>query len=56
MIEDRVHQLKEDIGSEPLRSEEEIEAFRVRYLGRKSGLITDLFKQMSAVPPAERRT
>lgn len=47
--------LSREIESAPLESEDDVESFRVRYLGRKSGQITDLFKQISRVPPQERK-
>ncbi len=47
--------LKHDIEAEVFRSPDDVEAFRVRYLGRKSGRLTDLFKTMGSLPPEERR-
>lgn len=35
-------------------SEKELEDIRVKYLGRKQGLVTDAFKRISEVPPKER--
>ncbi len=43
------------IESERLDTPADIEAFRIKYLGRKSGLVTHLFKQISEVAPADRR-
>jgi phenylalanyl-tRNA synthetase alpha chain len=34
---------------------EEIEAFRVKYLSKKSGLLTDLFKQFKTVAPEDKK-
>jgi phenylalanyl-tRNA synthetase alpha chain len=44
-----------DIESAPIASPEDAEAFRVRFLGRKSGAVTALFGQMGAAPPEARR-
>lgn len=49
-----VDQIRQEIESASIDSEEDLELFRVNYLGRKSGRITDLFKQLKDVPPAER--
>ncbi len=46
--------LEARIQSESLDTPEAREAFRVRYLGRKSGEITDLMKGLKDVPAAER--
>ena len=48
--------LLRDIEAAPLRSDEEAEAFRVRYLGQKQGIITNLFKRIREVPAEDRRT
>lgn len=34
---------------------EEIEAFRIKYLSKKSGLLTELFKQFKTVAPADKK-
>lgn len=46
--------LQAALDAEPLTTPDEIEAFRIKYLGRKQGCITDLFKRIAQVPPAER--
>ena len=51
---DSVDQIRRALEAEPIGSEEEAEAFRVKYLGRKSGLVTNLFKTITDVPPNER--
>ncbi len=44
-----------DIESEIIDSTEAAEAFRVKYLGRKSGKITGMFKRIPEAPPQERK-
>jgi phenylalanyl-tRNA synthetase alpha chain len=44
-----------EIETAPIATPEDAEAFRIRFLGRKSGAITDLFGQMGQAPPEERR-
>ena len=50
-----IDKLKAEVQSETIDSEEAAESFRIKYLGRKSGRITDLFKRMKDVKPEERR-
>ena len=49
-----VDEIRHEIESAPIDSEESAESFRIRFLGRKSGRITELFKQMKNVAPEER--
>lgn len=51
---DIVDKLRQEIESEPIDSEESAEEFRIKYLGRSQGRITDLFKQIKNVEPADR--
>lgn len=53
-MHDPVDQIHRELEAEAIGSEAEAEAFRVKYLGRKSGTITNLFKTITAVPPEER--
>jgi len=46
--------VREEIIATSLATEEEIEAFRVRFLGRKAGLIRQLFAGVSSVAPEQR--
>ena len=46
--------LEREIDDATLTTEDEIEAFRIRMLGRKSGAITPLFGRITEVEPAER--
>ncbi len=54
-MHDAIDELTRDIEATSIETEEDLESFRIRYLGRKSGHVTDLFKQISSVPPAERK-
>lgn len=47
-------QIRQEVETASIDSEEALETFRVNYLGRKSGRITDLFKQMKDVPADQR--
>jgi phenylalanyl-tRNA synthetase alpha chain len=49
-----VNQLRQEIETAPIESPEDLETFRVNFLGRKSGRITDLFKQMRHVSAEDR--
>ncbi len=51
---DQLDQLRRDIEAAALDTPEAVDAFRIRYLGRKNGLITDLFKALKDVPPADK--
>ncbi|MEX0599103.1 MAG: phenylalanine--tRNA ligase subunit alpha [Rhodothermales bacterium] len=51
---ENVDDIRRKLESEPIDSEETAEEFRIKYLGRKSGLITDLFKEIRNVEPADR--
>ncbi|ARA94613.1 phenylalanine--tRNA ligase subunit alpha [Rhodothermaceae bacterium RA] len=51
---DQIEDLKRRIEAETLDSEEAVEAYRIRYLGQRNGLVTLLARQMSQVPRAER--
>jgi phenylalanyl-tRNA synthetase alpha chain len=55
-MQDEIARLSADIDAYQLDSEDAVETFRVTYLGRKAGAITDLFKQMGGLEPEERRT
>jgi phenylalanyl-tRNA synthetase alpha chain len=54
MPDDRIDALRDQIEAETISSEEEAEAFRIQYLGRKQGAITNLFSQISEIPAEER--
>ena len=47
--------LDQQIASDPIGSEAEREAFRVRYLGRKAGVLTDLFRRLPELPADDRK-
>ncbi|GMQ82499.1 MAG: phenylalanine--tRNA ligase subunit alpha [Rhodothermia bacterium] len=46
--------LRKEIEAEMLDSAEAVDAFRIRYLSKKQGKITDLVKGIKGVPPEER--
>ena len=50
-----IEAVQTEIDTAPLDTPDHTEAFRIRFLGRKSGAITDLFGQMGTVPPEARR-
>jgi phenylalanyl-tRNA synthetase alpha chain len=52
---DVVEDLRQEIAATVIGSEDEAEAFRVRYLGQKNGLVTNLFKRIREVAPEDRR-
>jgi phenylalanyl-tRNA synthetase alpha chain len=52
---DVVEDLRQEMQAAAIGSEDEAEAFRVRYLGQKNGLVTNLFKRIREVAPEERR-
>ena len=52
---ERVEVVEQEIEAATIGSEADAEAFRVRYLGQRSGIVTNLFKQIKEVPPEDRR-
>ena len=50
-----LEQLQRQIGADVLESADALESFRIQYLGRKSGLITDLFGQIKNIAPENRK-
>ena len=54
-LDAQIDAVQAEIDARPITSPDEAEAFRIRYLGRKSGVVTDLFGQMGAAPPERRR-
>ncbi len=52
---ENVEALRREIEAEEIGSEAAAEEFRVKYLGRKQGQITDLFKQISNVALEDRK-
>ena len=53
---DHLKEFLEEIEEEVLETREAIEEFRVRYLGRKNGRVTGLFKQMKDAPAEKRKS
>ena len=54
-MQDEITALQTEIEAAELASPEAVEAFRVRFLGRKSGAVTALFGRIGEVPGPERR-
>ncbi len=54
-MHDAIDSLSKEIEDYPIETDQDLESFRITFLGRKSGRITDLFKQISTVPPADRK-
>ncbi len=54
-IEEQIEAVSAEIDSTSVTNVDEVEAFRIRFLGRKSGVVTDLFARMSEVPGDQRR-
>ncbi|MDX1419649.1 MAG: phenylalanine--tRNA ligase subunit alpha [Rubricoccaceae bacterium] len=54
-LDPQIEAVAAEIEAAPLTTEDDAEAFRIRFLGRKSGAVTDLFGQMGGVEPAQRR-
>ena len=53
---DDIDELRERIEAESIESEDEAEAFRIKYLGRNQGAIPALFDRIGDLPPEERPT
>jgi phenylalanyl-tRNA synthetase alpha chain len=51
---DEIEELHKQIENETIESEDEAEEFRIKYLGRNQGVITDLFDRIGDLPPEER--
>jgi phenylalanyl-tRNA synthetase alpha chain len=49
-----LEQLRREIESAALDTPEALDAFRIRYLGRKNGRITDLFQELKQVSAADK--
>jgi phenylalanyl-tRNA synthetase alpha chain len=54
MILDKVKEIYQEVESYPIESKEQLEKFRIAYVGRK-GVIADLFDELKSVPQEERR-
>ena len=53
-MKDQVEKLMQEIVTSTVANKEELEQFRLRFVGRKN-VVTDLFDQMKTVAPADRR-
>jgi phenylalanyl-tRNA synthetase alpha chain len=54
-LHDEIASLREEIAAAPLATADQVEAFRIDVLGRKSGRLTALFARIGEVPAEERR-
>src|SRR5690606_13196446 len=54
-LDPQIDAVAAEIEAAPLTTPDEAEAFRIRFLGRKSGAVTDLFGRMGQAPPEQRR-
>ncbi|MFT5144036.1 MAG: phenylalanyl-tRNA synthetase alpha chain [Rhodothermales bacterium] len=54
-LEKTFSELAAAVAAAPMDSAEDIDAFRIRYLSKKQGQITELLKGITAVEPASRR-
>jgi phenylalanyl-tRNA synthetase alpha chain len=54
-LDAEIDAVQAEIDEAPITTEAEAEAFRVRHLGRKAGVVTGLFARMGTVPPEHRR-
>ena len=54
-LEEQIATVSTEIEAAALASADEAEAFRIRFLGRKSGAVTDLFARMKEVPGDQRK-
>lgn len=52
---DQLDLLAQEIQSDPLETAADLDAYRIRYLSRKQGRITELLKQIPAVDPSDRK-
>ena len=53
---DQLEQIREEIEQAAIGSDEQLEAFRIRFLSKKQGRITELLKQIPSVQPEDRKT
>ena len=50
-----IEAIEKEIEAASFDTEDDVETFRIAFLGRKSGRITNLFKEIGSVPPAEKK-
>ncbi|CAM3310788.1 phenylalanine--tRNA ligase subunit alpha [Rhodothermus bifroesti] len=53
-LHEALEALRQEITQTPIDSEAAAEAFRIRFLGQRSGQLTHLFKRLRELPPEER--
>lgn len=54
-VSDTLSEIRSQIESEPLDTAEDLESYRLRYLSKKQGRITQLLKEIPSLPPEDRR-
>ena len=54
-IQEEADALRKDIEHAHLGNAQQAEAFRIRFLGQRNGLITHLFKRIPTLPPGDRK-
>lgn len=53
-LKETIEEIRSGINNTSLQSEEEIEEFRIEYLGRRQGVIQPLFDRIPDLPPEQR--
>ncbi len=53
---DQLDDIKDELDQIVIESDDQLEDFRIRYLSKKQGRITDLLKKIPAIDPAERKS
>jgi phenylalanyl-tRNA synthetase alpha chain len=53
-LKDTIEEIRSSIENASPQTEEQIEAFRIKYLGRRQGLIQPLFDRIPELPPEQR--
>lgn len=53
---DLLENIKDELNQAVIESDDQLEEFRIRYLSKKQGRITDLLKQIPSVAPSDRKT
>jgi len=54
-LPETIDDLQQALEAASLGSDQETETFRIRYLGQKNGILTNLFKRIQEVPKEQRR-
>ncbi|ACX83896.1 phenylalanyl-tRNA synthetase alpha subunit [Blattabacterium sp. (Periplaneta americana) str. BPLAN] len=54
-MDQKVDQIKKEINCFQAKNSEDLEAFRIKFLGKKKGILTVLFKKLKKLPIPERK-